>query len=158
MDLKKEALNELAVTQKFFDRSTRCLIEEDSSFRPTPESMSVVEQVTHVAQTLDWFRVGAFENHWRMDFDVMAAEAAKTTSLTAARQWLHEAWDRLKAQVEKASDAELDETMPDNPILPGRPRYHVIEAIVDHTGHHRGALAVYARLCGRVPEMPYGED
>lgn len=158
MNLKAEALNEIAVTRKFFERSTRCLQEEDSSFRPTPETMPVAEQFAHVAQTLDWFRIGAFENEWRMDFEVMIAEAAKTTSLTTARQWLAEAWDRLKARVEQSSDAELAETMPDNPILPGRPRYHVIEAIVDHTGHHRGALAVYARLCGRVPDMPYGED
>ncbi len=24
-----------------------------------------------------------------------------------------------------------------------------------HTAHHRGALAVYARLLGKVPAMPY---
>jgi len=31
----------------------------------------------------------------------------------------------------------------------------VINAIVDHTAHHRGALSVYARLPGKVPMMPY---
>ncbi len=157
MNLKAEALNEINVTRHFFDRSTRCLLEEDSSFRPTPAMMTAAEQLAHAAQAIDWFRVGAFENHWRMDFEAMTAETAVVTSLTETRQQMAEAWERLTAAVEKASDAELDEILPDNPILPGRPRYHVIEAIVDHTAHHRGALAVYARLCGRVPEMPYGE-
>ncbi|MCF8432232.1 MAG: DinB family protein [Melioribacteraceae bacterium] len=33
----------------------------------------------------------------------------------------------------------------------------VVGAIADHSAHHRGALAVYARLAGKVPKMPYGE-
>ena len=46
--------------------------------------------------------------------------------------------------------------MPANPIMQG-PRYEVIGGVVDHTAHHRGALAVYARLQGKTPAMPYGE-
>ncbi len=158
MNLKNEALNEIQVTRQFFNRSTRCLLEEDSSFRPKSETMTVAGHVAHAAQTLDWFRVGAFEGNWRMDFDVMQAETDVAASLEGARRELEAAWQRLQAAVEAASENELGETLPDNPILPGRPRYHVIEAIVDHTAHHRGALTVYARLAGRVPEMPYGED
>jgi uncharacterized damage-inducible protein DinB len=37
----------------------------------------------------------------------------------------------------------------------GAPRLAVFVAIADHTAHHRGALAVYARLNGIVPPMPY---
>ena len=47
--------------------------------------------------------------------------------------------------------------MAENPILGARPRYELIEALVDHSAHHRGALTVYARLAGKVPEMPYGD-
>jgi hypothetical protein len=31
----------------------------------------------------------------------------------------------------------------------------VVSGIVDHTAHHRGSLAVYARLIGKEPLMPY---
>jgi len=38
----------------------------------------------------------------------------------------------------------------------GRPLFEIIGAMVEHTAHHRGALAVYTRLLGKVPPMPYG--
>ena len=37
----------------------------------------------------------------------------------------------------------------------GAPRLALVTGLGDHTAHHRGVLAVYARLCGRVPAMPY---
>lgn len=158
MDLRAEALHNLNATEAFFNRSTRCLLEEDSAFRPTPQTMSAAGHVAHAAQVIDWFREGAFAGNWRMDFEVLQAATDRETSLTKARAEFARAIAELKRAVESASDAALAETLPDNPILPGRPRVHVVEAVQDHTGHHRGALAVYARLCGRVPEMPYAEE
>lgn len=158
MDLKAEALYEIEATAKFFDRSTRCLTEEDSGFRPTPEMMTVAGQVAHAAQTIDWFREGGLSDNWQMDFEAAAGETAKIDSLATARTWMADAWGRLRQAVEASSNEELAAILPDNPILPGRPRYHTIEGIVDHTGHHRGALSVYARLLGKTPDMPYGED
>lgn len=155
--LQQEALAEIAATRKFFDRTTSVFDEADSGFRATPETMTVAAMVAHVAQTLDWFREGGFEDRWRLDWEAMAAETAGVASLAAARRWLDEAWERLRAAVEAMPEAKLAETIAENPILPARPRYHVIEGVVDHTGHHRGALAVFARLRGKVPPMPYGE-
>jgi uncharacterized damage-inducible protein DinB len=37
----------------------------------------------------------------------------------------------------------------------GLPRCTILNALTDHTAHHRGALSVYARLLGLVPPMPY---
>jgi len=158
MDLKTEALSTLDATRRFFDRTTRCLDESDSSFRATPATMSVASQVAHVAQVADWFREGAFDDRWRMDFDVLIAETDAATSLAGARAELDAAWKRLRDRVAASSEAELAEPMPDNPILQSVPRVHVVAALVDHVAHHRGALAVYARLIGRVPEMPYADD
>jgi len=157
MNLRAEALAAIDDTRKFFDRTTSVLTEADSGFRATPETMSVASMVAHVAQTLDWFRRGALANDWRLDFEVLTAETDAVTSLAEARRWLARAFAELRAAVEAVSDADLAADLPDNPILPGRPRYNAIQSIVDHTAHHRGALAVYARLLGRVPPMPYVE-
>ncbi len=157
MSLKAEALQEIQITRHFFNRTTRCLSEADSGFRATPETMTVAQQVAHTAQTIDWLREGAFEDRWDMDFEKAIGITNGVTSLTAARRELDAAWERMRARVEGSSDAELAQPMADNPILGNRQRYNGIEALIDHTGHHRGALAVYARLAGRVPEMPYGD-
>ncbi len=158
MNLKSDALGGIDATRKFFDRTTSVLEEADSGFRATPDTMTVAGQVAHVAQTIDWFRAGALHDAWNLDWEKLGAETAAVGSLDAARRWLAEAWQRLRAEVEALPEAKLAETMADNPILPGLPRAHAIPSLIDHTAHHRGALAVYARLLGRVPPMPYSEE
>lgn len=158
MDLKAEALGTIAATRKFFDRTTRCLDEGDSTFRPHPATMTAASHVAHAAQVVDWFRAGAFENDWNLDFAAQQAETDAVNSLTEARRRLDGAWHRLTERIGRASEPELAAAMPDNPILQSVPRVHAVAAIVDHMGHHRGALAVYARLAGKCPEMPYGDD
>ncbi len=157
MSLKDDALYEIQTTRHFFNRSTRCLAEADSGFRATPDTMTAAQQVAHTAQTIDWLRDGMFDDNWDMDFEKGTAATQAFTSLTAARKELDAAWDRLQARVEQASEEELGNPLADNPILGVRPRHSGIKAVVDHSGHHRGALAVYARLAGKVPEMPYGD-
>ena len=64
--------------------------------------------------------------------------------------------DLIHAQSSKKSDEELMQLLPVDSIFPSMPRASVIDGLVDHTAHHRGALTVYARLLGKTPEMPYG--
>ena len=45
--------------------------------------------------------------------------------------------------------------MADNPIFGPAPRHTIIGPALDHTAHHRGALAVYLRLRGKKPAMIY---
>lgn len=118
--------------------------------------MTVTGQVVHVAQTLDWLREGGFDGVWKMEFEAMAKEGAQVKSLAQARQMLADAWGRFFAVIDGTTDEVLAAEMPANPIMQG-PRYEVIGGVVDHTAHHRGALAVYARLQGKTPAMPYGE-
>jgi uncharacterized damage-inducible protein DinB len=158
VDWRAEALDEIAATRRFFDRTTSVFDEADSLFRATPETMTVASQVAHAAQVIDWFREGSLHDRWDLDFEKQTAVTDAVTSLTEARRWLGEAWERLRAEVATLPEAKLLETMADNPIVPGRPRLYAVKAVVDHCGHHRGALAVYARLAGKVPPMPYGED
>lgn len=158
IDLHAEALAEINSTEKFFDRTTRCLREEDSSFRPYPQAYSVAAHVDHAADAIDWFREGCLHDRWSLDFEAAIAESHAAPSLEAARTELAMAFARLRSELAATSRERLAEILPENPILSGRPRFHVVGAVVDHTAHHRGALAVYARLLGLEPLMPYGDD
>jgi len=121
------------VNREYFNRSTRELKEENSSFAPVPGMFTVAAQVAHAAQTIDWFFAGAFAAAgFDIDFERMDREVAASHS---AEEWAA--------------------PLPPGPIMGGLPRYTIVSALTDHTAHHRGALSVYTRLLGRVPPMPY---
>jgi uncharacterized damage-inducible protein DinB len=155
MDLKAAALNELADTQRFFEKSVQVLDESDSSFKPHPEMMTVAQHVAHTAATVDWFREGVWGAGWNMDFEAENKRLESETSFDASMTHLREAFGRMRSHIESLGSDDLAKTLAPNPILGETPAYHMIEALVDHTGHHRGALTVYARLCGKKPLMPY---
>ncbi len=90
-----------------------------------------------------------------MDFEALIARAKAVASLDDAKTWLDRAFGNAIAIVGAASKEALSEPIPDERIMGGAPRAAIVAAITDHTAHHRGALAVYARLVGKVPAMPY---
>lgn len=154
---RDEALFNIDATRKFFGRTTACLTEEDSTFAPAPGTMTAAQHVAHVAQSVDWFREGVWGRGWEMDFEAMWSEIEPHRSLLGARNWLDDALTRFREQVAGLSDEDLARPLPPNPIFGELPTYHVVEALLDHNAHHRGSLAVIARLRGRTPEMPYAD-
>jgi uncharacterized damage-inducible protein DinB len=158
MSLAQQCAGELSAAQEFFNRSTRNLTEALSGFIPAEGMMTAAQQVAHAAQTIDWFVEGAFRPEgFGMDFEGMAKEVAKVTSLGAARAWFEKSVAAAQASVATKSDADLMAPLPPGPIMGGMPRLAIFGAINDHTAHHRGALTVYARLNKIVPPMPYME-
>ena len=146
------------VSREYFNRSTRELKEENSSFAPAAGTFTAAALVAHVAQTIDWFFAGAFAPAgFETDFEKMDKEVRACTSLEAARARFNAACDRAKATAEAHSEAEWAAPLPAGPIMGGLPRHAIVNALTDHTAHHRGALSVYTRLLGRVPPMPYME-
>ena len=144
------------VNREYFNRSTRELKEENSSFAPVPGMFTVAAQVAHAAQTIDWFFTGAFAAAgFDIDFERMDREVRACTSLDAARVLFNAASDRAKAVAASHSAEEWAAPLPPGPIMGGLPRHAIVSALTDHTAHHRGALSVYTRLLGRVPPMPY---
>jgi len=139
----------------YFNRSTRPLQEEHSTFAPGEGLYTVAQQVAHTAQTIEWFFGAAFSENWRMDFEGMDKEARAVTSLNEARAWFEKAIDQALCVAEAHDAAEWASTFPPNPIMGEVPRTAVMAACVDHTAHHRGALTVYERLLGLTPPMPY---
>lgn len=156
------AMNAYAVpvTQalQFFSRTCSVFKEEDSGFAPTPNQFTVAQQVAHVAQTIDWFMEGGFRPEgFDLDFAAHQLAVRETTSLQAAMTWLAEAVDRASNFLKQQSAEQMMQPIAPGPIMAGEPRAAVVAAIAEHTAHHRGSLAVYARLLGYSPPMPYGE-
>ena len=148
-------VKELASTQKFFNTTLSVFEPEDASFAPFPELYTVAGHVAHTADSIDWFIEGAFGAGWDMDFEALIAKAKAVTSLPEAIGWLERAFANAVDVVGATSNEALFESIPDTRIMGGAPRAAVVSGIVDHTAHHRGSLAVYARLIGKEPLMPY---
>ena len=156
--LKQGMLGQLAAMKEFFERSTRSLVEDDSSFTPKPEMFTVAQQVAHAAQTVDWFLNGAFApGGFSMDFEGLDKEIRAVTSLAAAREWFERACTAATDSINAHSEAEWMAPLTEGPIMGGLPRFTIFGALTDHSAHHRGALTVYTRLLGKISPMPYME-
>jgi uncharacterized damage-inducible protein DinB len=144
-------------THTYFSRTISVFDAEHEGFSPQPELYSVAGHIAHTAHTVDWFIEGAFGEGWDMDFEGAIAKALAVTSLQEATEWLDRAFANSVGIVGGASDEELFTLISDNRIMGGERRLAVVSGIVDHTAHHRGSLAVYARLVGKSPPMYYME-
>lgn len=150
--------NEIRALKEFFDRSTRVFTEEHSAYTPVPGTFTVVNHVAHTARTIEWFIEGAFRPEgFSMDFEAIDREACAVASLTEARAWMDRAVDAAIATIDAKSMEEMLAPMALGPVMGGMPRVAIIGSMTDHTGHHRGALTVYARMLGLSPAMPYME-
>jgi len=152
---RQRALDILRSTQQFFDRSSSGLGEEDSGFAPAEGMFTAAQQVAHVAHTVEWFVTGVFSpTGMDMDWEEHARQIRAVTSLKAAREWLERAFAAAARKVEETPADQWAEPIRGQ-ILAGAPRDALFGGIAEHTAHHRGALAVYQRLLGKVPAMPY---
>lgn len=158
--MDKDALTgELQATQFFFHNSTKLLEEQHASYAPTTGSFTVLQQVAHVAHTIDWFVEGAFRPEgFDTDWEAHQRIVDAVPTLAEARAWVDRAFDGVVVKIKAESDDSLCTPMPDGPIMGGQPRLVIVGAVVDHTAHHRGALTVYQRLLGLTPPMPYLDD
>lgn len=155
MAVSEGLVSQLESTKKFFNTTLSAFESDNAGFAPYPELYTVAGHVAHVADAIDWFMEGAFGDGWDMEFDASIAKAKAVTSLDEAKEWLDRSFTKAIATVGEASDQTLFESISDTRIMGGAPRMAVVSSIVDHTAHHRGSLAVYARLIGKEPPMPY---
>lgn len=151
---REQLINTVKLTRMFFDKSTSRLVEDDSNYRPQNDMFTAAEHVAHVAQTIDWFVDGAFGDGFDMDFEKHFAKIRAVEGLTEARTWLQKSTDDLLKRLTELPDEEWAQPIK-GPIMAGAPRSSIVNGIAEHTSHHRGALAVYQRLLGKTPEMPY---
>lgn len=155
MTYQETLATRLRTSLKYFQGTISGFDEADSGFAPDPEMFTVAGQVAHTADTVDWFVEGAFGGGWDLDFAAIEARIKAVTSLAEANAWLERAFESAIRTVESASEEDLHTPIPDERMMKGMPRAGIVNGIVDHTAHHRGSLAVYLRVMGRKPQMPY---
>lgn len=155
--LKDGLIISLNTAEKFFKKTIEVLSAENALFRPSDELYTVAAHIDHVADSVTWFIDGAFRrtDGFDLNFEQMIAESAAKTDFDAALTKLTAAFRDARIMVETCDEADLHTPMPKGPIMGGAPKLAVVNGIVDHTAHHRGSLAVYCRLLGKVPPMPY---
>jgi len=145
----------LASTRAFFEKTIACFEPRDGTFRPQEGLFTVAQHIAHSAQVVEWFLEGAFRpKGMSADFAAMEAEVRAVEGLEDARRWWQSALDEALESVAQTAPEAWNEPI-QGQILRGLPRHAIFSAIADHSAHHRGALAVYARLAGRTPQMPY---
>ena len=154
--MKEQLLADLNAAAEFFERSTRSLTEDDSTYTPAEGIFTTAQQVAHAAQTIDWFMDGAFRpGGFDLDFEAHERAAREVRSLTEARAWFNRAVENARSVINATPDEDWARPLADGPVMGGAPRAAILGAITDHTAHHRGALTIYARLRNKVPPMPY---
>jgi len=152
---KQTLVVRLETTLRYFRNTTACFDEADSSFAPDPEMFTVAAQVAHTADTVEWFVNAAFGPGWDLDFHALEERVRAVSSLAEADAWLERAFKSAIQAIRVATDEELQAPIPDERMMKGMPRSGIVNGIIDHTAHHRGSLAVYARVLGKKPAMPY---
>lgn len=155
--MKQGVIEQLKTQETFFLNTVSCFSEEDSSFKPKDEIFTVAQHVGHAAETVSWFLEGTFgDKGYDMSFDNYDEKMKKYDSFESAVNLFKK---NIQDATEKVESLSADELM--SPItaqiMTGAPKMSFVYALGDHTAHHRGALAVYARLLGKTPKMPYAE-
>lgn len=144
--------------EQAFNRSTRVLKEEDSSFAPVPGMFTAAQHVAHSAQTIDWYVFGAFApGGFDMNFKKLDRDVRAVSSLNAARTWLKRAFADAHAAVDLHPDEQWAQRFPPGETMGNRLKLEIVTMMMDHMAHHRGALSVYSRLLGKIAPNPYVE-
>ncbi len=172
--------------KQFFRRTLQAFEEQDAAFQPRPEMLSVAGHIHHVIAGLELFLAGVFPamerfqgREWRsrrgegqtwlglgpgftsMEWtkvsneDLSGADGGEAPLAFALRAF-EETMDLAAELYGQLSRQELLMMLPENPIQLRTPQ-EALEIMLDHTAHHRGALAQYARLLDREPKIPYFE-
>ncbi|MFC1555817.1 DinB family protein, partial [candidate division KSB1 bacterium] len=121
---------------------------EHGDFKPDNDSFTVAQQMYHIADTLLWFREGAFGSGFNMDFEGISRKLKEPRTFEEALDFLNKTYDDYIAFLEPLTEENLNTPLPDNPIFGNAPKWVIIYSTLDHTAHHRGALSVYLRLLG----------
>lgn len=141
--------------RKYLNNILKDFTEENADYAPADGMMTVAQQVRHIAQTIGWFREGAFGEGFDTDFEAHQTEIRKPTTLAQSLDTLNAAYDDWIAFLEGLTEADLNAPMEKNEFFGTAPKAAVVTSCMDHTAHHRGALSVYLRMLSVTPTLVY---
>ncbi|HEX5579979.1 MAG TPA: DinB family protein [Gemmatimonadaceae bacterium] len=141
--------------------------DADLAWRPTPESFSLGQQLLHVAQCEDYYMRGLLERDWDPHLLVIGRGDGEATARVASRAALRAYFAHVRSRTNRLLDgvteAELGDVRTDVPgAVVACPLRWWLWFVLEHELHHKGQVAVYLRLMGRVAPyyampLPIGE-
>lgn len=132
-----------AVTLQFLD----ALTEEELGWRPTPESMSCDQQLLHAAQAEDFHERGLFGGEWNRDRLRLPVPMPSKAELRAR---FSEVRARMGARLATLAPADLDAPCAHPNATNSFNLRWWLTFLLEHEVHHKGQLAVYFRLMGKL--------
>lgn len=167
----------------FFHRTVSCFEEKDATFRPRDNMLSVAGQIMHVTAAIELTLSGLIHNierfkdmkpvsrrgptatwialdygftslNWANESNKEIPEFVERPTLAASLRAFDETIDMATEMFGGLTPQELMQPLPKTP-MPMQNPIQILEMLIDHTAHHRGALAQYARLLGYEPKFPY---
>ena len=152
--LSEFLVTQLKSTQDFILNTVSSFDEADSNYAPEKDMLTVAQHVYSVAQGAEWLIAGAMSpDGFDRDYAGMQERVMKCESLEAAVTKLKGAFKNAIQNIEKKPDDFFLRVLPapmDADLLNS-----IIWTFTDHMAHHRGSLAVYARMLGKTPKPCY---
>jgi uncharacterized damage-inducible protein DinB len=135
--------------------------EDQYGFKPSPESRTIGQTLTHmaVATTFPMMLHGERIPIDKIDFaeymKKVGAEEAKPRNKAAIVALLKESGDTFAAMLETLSEPFFSEVITFRPGAepPSRTRFDMLLAAKEHEMHHRAQLMVMERMIGIVPHL-----
>jgi uncharacterized damage-inducible protein DinB len=137
--------------------------EDKYDFRPTPESRSVAQTLTHIAlsvrlQQLIHF-VEARNTLVGLDFFAlmggMMAEEQKPRTKAEILALLKTEGEKYATQLEGCTEEFLGQSVqyPEGMVPPTKSRFEMVMSPKEHEMHHRGQLMLMQRMIGLTPHL-----
>jgi uncharacterized damage-inducible protein DinB len=141
-DIKDDILKHLKTSKIFTLKVAEAMPEDSYNFKLTPPQMSFSEQMTHLAQGIDFFL---------SPFSGAKPSEAKPSSKSKADiiAFIRTSFDKGIAQVETITPKQLAATyQTQEGSLSG---LDLLLGLLDHTTHHRASAEMYLRAKGITP-------
>lgn len=132
-----------AVTLQFLE----ALDEAELGWRPTPEAMTCAQQLLHIVQNEDFHERGLFGGEWDRE---LLRFPSPMPSKEALGDYFAEVRRRMRARLAALTPADLDAPIEHPNAPPGLNLRWWLTFLLEHEVHHKGQLAVYFRLMGKV--------
>jgi uncharacterized damage-inducible protein DinB len=165
--MKNYGPQELAASFRTVRKNTLLVAEEiseaDYTYKPTPESRSVAEILSHIAvvtsSSYQAHAVRQVKTLAGLDFGALLRErqALEGQLQTKAQilEALRQSGEEWASFLEGAQESFLADVIdfPPGAEPPRKSRFEMILGVKEHEMHHRAQLMVIQRLCGAVPHL-----